>query len=104
MRRAPCYSRQFLFATVRRAPCYCASSYMLIAVLDGLTKIAMLQSFKLEVNDIIGDASGVALAKALKQNTTLQFFVSFDPVHQREASAPKGRRSDSKNTWNKAGK
>ena len=45
-----------------------------VAVAETLKHNARLQSFKLEVNDNIGDASGVALAEALKQNTTLQSF------------------------------
>ena len=61
---------------------------LLIAVPDALTKNAMLQSFELEVNDNMGDATAVALAKALKQNTTLLSFASFDPVLQKEISAP----------------
>ena len=47
---------------------------LLIAVPDALTKNAMLQSFELEVNDNMGDASGVAIAKALQHSATLQSF------------------------------
>ena len=51
---------------------------LLIAVPEDLTKNAMLQSFELEVNSNMGDASAVALAKALKQNATLQSSGLFD--------------------------
>ena len=51
---------------------------LLIAVPEDLTKNAMLQSFELEVNSNMGDASAVALAKTLKQNATLQSSGLFD--------------------------